>query len=220
MRPHRHRRRAHRTVLPRLLLTALSLLPLSACAGLSGGPIEGRVLEAGTNKPIAEAIVVARWEGHLASYAHGKTVCYHVLTTTTNGEGQYRFPAWNKDITEDWQKNIRPERVLIDAYKPGYRFHSAPEDRANDRVLAPFTGGRGERLEYLSSFTGMQCGSRDNYSKQLAPLYRSIYEEARGLAVTKEERRSVSNRLRDLEEMEFGYDKAWENWRVRERELR
>ncbi|OGI68353.1 MAG: hypothetical protein A2W18_01165 [Candidatus Muproteobacteria bacterium RBG_16_60_9] len=180
------------------MASALCALPLTACAGLSGGPVEGRVLEANTHKPISDVIVVARWKSHLASYAHGKTVCYHVLTTTTNSEGQYQFPAWKEDITADWQKNIRPERVLIDAYKPGYHFDSVPRDRPNDRVLAPFTGGRGgERLLEIERTKQATVGCADPRAngKSLIPLYRALHDEAKPLAATREEESIVSGFL-------------------------
>lgn len=190
----------------RVLMTVIGVLPLAACTGLSGGPIEGRVLEASTRKPIGDAIVVARWEGHLASYAHGKTVCYHVLTTKTNVEGRYQFPAWKKDIAEDWQKNIRPERVLIDVYKPGYRFHSVPQDRPNDRVLALFTGGREERLreiEHLKQST-VGCADPRANGKSLIPLYQALHDEAKPLAKTKEEGVIVSGFLSWIRIIEGG----------------
>ena len=89
---------------------AMVLSPLAAC-GLSGKAIEDQVLEADTNKPIPRAIVVARWQAHLGGWGHGKTVYFHVLTTFTDAQGHYRFPAWKKDATEDWQKHLSEEEV-------------------------------------------------------------------------------------------------------------
>jgi hypothetical protein len=43
-----------------LLLALFLIQPLTGCA-LSGGPVEGRVLDYKTGEPIPEAIVVARW---------------------------------------------------------------------------------------------------------------------------------------------------------------
>ncbi len=196
--------------LPLLLLTVMFFLPLPACA-LSGKAIEGTVLEEGTNKPVPEAIVIARWSGHLATFAHGKTVCYHVLSTTTDENGTYRFPAWKKKITEDWQKNVDPETVVITAHKPGYEEYRPPgyvrteEFKRNIRYLQPFTGGRGERLEYLKRVSGATgCSDKKEIERNLLPLYRALYEEAKGIAVTKEDREKVETLLFGLESIEFG----------------
>lgn len=170
------------------LIAAILLAPMTACA-LSGKAIEGKVLEEGTNKPIPGAIVVARWQGHLATFAHGKTVCYHVLSTTTGENGNYRFPAWKKEVAEDWQKNVRPEDVIIAAHKPGYRESERYEK--NVQYLQPFTGGRGERLQYLDRvISSTSCGDKSTH-QNLYRIHRAVYEEARAIAQTEEEKKQV-----------------------------
>ncbi|MEX2164322.1 MAG: hypothetical protein WD823_08780 [Sulfuricaulis sp.] len=171
------------------LALLVSLLPLTACA-LSGKAIDGKVLEEGTQQPIPSAIVVARWQGHLASWGHGKTVCYHVLTTTSDERGHFHFPAWKKDITEDWQKNIRPEDVLIDAYKPGYGLPTAPSQKREIVLLKPFTGTRGQRFQSLwRNFRATGCHAAGRSARNLYPLYKATYEESKPLAATDEEKR-------------------------------
>lgn len=191
----------------RCLGLLLLCLPVAACA-LSGKAMEGKVLEEGTNRPIPDAIVVARWQGHLASWAHGKTVCYHVLTTTSDASGRYRFAAWKKDITEDWQKNVRPEHVLIDAYKPGYGLPTTSQKR-EIVLLKPFTGTRGERVEYLkrvSSASG--CPSAGTSEKNLLSLRRALLHEAKQLAETKSDQDVIEGFLFQVEAIELGYEAA------------
>jgi len=156
--------------------------PLIACA-LSGGPIEGQVIDERTRKPIVGAVVVARWQGHLASFAHGKTVCYHVLSTTTDRMGRYRFAAWKEDVTEDWQKNIRQEDVLIVAYKSGFEWSGVFSERGDVQYLKPFTGGREERFKYLDRVvSGTSCGSARTSYKNLYPIRLAVYQEAKAIA--------------------------------------
>lgn len=190
-------------------LTA-ALTPLTACATtLSSEPIQGQVLDEGTNNPISGAIVVARWQGHLASWGHGKTVCYHVLSTTSDENGHYRLPAWKKNITEDWQKNIRPENVLIDAYKPGYALPTAPSQKREDVLLKPFTGGRGERLAYLERIEyATRCPSAKESEPNLLPFYRVMHEEAKSLVITKDDQKVADGFLSNIEMIELGYDAA------------
>jgi hypothetical protein len=55
---------------------ALMLISMSACS-LTGGPLQGVVLDKSTNQPIAGAIVVARWHGHWTNLLAGSSsACY------------------------------------------------------------------------------------------------------------------------------------------------
>jgi len=86
--------------------------------------------------------------------------------------------------------------------------------------LQPFTGGREEKLAYLSRMA-VSCSDKKEIEINLLPLYKALYEEARNLTVTrKEDKLKVLYRLRDVERLELGSDKAWENFRQRERELK
>lgn len=195
-----------------IVLFAPLFLPLAACA-LSGKAIEGKVLEEGTNKPIPEAIVIARWSGHLATFAHGKTVCYYVLSTTTDENGIYRFSAWKREITDDWQNNVQPEAVIITVHKPGYEeyrplgYVRAKEFKQYIRYLKPFTGTQEEKLKVIRT-AGVSCGSAGESQKNLLPLYRTLYEEARALAVTKEDKAIVNNFLYKIDLIELPYQDA------------
>lgn len=167
----------------RTILLMFTLLPLTAC-GLSSEPIEGRILEAGTKKPLVGAIVVVRWEGTYSQIAESKTSCYHVETATTDGEGRYKIPGW-------WQMPkgpfFSPGAKDITAYKPGYAEHwPAGYDRTEDykkniRILEPFKGTSGERLKYLMHLSGLaSCyGAKDE--KALFPLQKALFDEAKGL---------------------------------------
>ncbi len=190
-----------------VMLSGLS--PLTACA-LSGSAIEGKVLEEGTNKPIPDAIVIARWNGTAFSFVESPTVCVHVLTTTTDAEGKYRIPAWRKDSPI---KGVRDVHSIVTAHKPGYETHSPPgyarseEFRKNIRNLKPFTGRREERLKYLQSVEGnvRLCRSPEAGEKNLLPLYRALYEEAKSLAKTREDQKIADGFLAGIEIIELGY---------------
>lgn len=122
-----------------LLLTCLCL-PLQACA-LSGGPVDGVVLEEGTNKPIPDAVVVVLWKHH---QGYSGTVCYHVETATSNEKGEYHIPKWSNPSDT---RTLMDPYVSASAYKPGYGLPTQPSQKDQEVLLAPFSGGRGERLE-------------------------------------------------------------------------
>jgi len=206
-----------------LLGVILAVFSLTAC-GLSGGPESGKVIDASTNEPVEGAIVVARWIGHLATWAHGSTNCYHVESTTTDESGEFHIPKWKKEYTEDWQKNVRPRYVDVTVYKPDYQFSPRQlEEQSHLKgvyYIEPFKGSTEERLTYLSS-VAVSCSDKTEIEINLLTLYKSLYKEAKSLAViNKEDKLKVLYRLRDLERLELGSDKAWENFRERERELK
>lgn len=175
----------------RLLFALLMALPLSACA-LSGGPVSGKVLEEGTDKPITGAIVVVRWKGDLPSFADSKTVCYHVASTVSDEAGHYHIAAWRKEATADWQKRIINKEFIVEAYKVGYGFPKVPSLRDEIVYLAPFKGGSAERLEYLIRIiSANNCPSAGSSSKNLYPMYKAMYEEANAISTTAEDRKMV-----------------------------
>ncbi|BAU48296.1 Uncharacterized protein (Precursor) [Sulfurifustis variabilis] len=169
------------TIIMAVLFLA-GVLPLNGCATSSAPPrepVEGRVLEQGTNRPIPGAIVIARWRGHMPVFpADGQSVCYHVESATTDEEGRYRFPVFDE---EPRHRRIRYKYIQVDAYQPGYEWSGASEG-GKVQYLAPFIGGREERLKYLARLSGVVgCYGADN-EKPLVPVYKTLYEEARSIA--------------------------------------
>jgi hypothetical protein len=203
-----------------LLFVIPAILPLAACSSSgswSGGVVKGRVLEYRTNKPIPGAIVVVQWEGNASAVVDSQTVCIYVDSTVSDDQGRYKFDAWRKPATFSGVSDIRPE---VTAYKAGYGERHRPYVVVEGKTyLVQFIGTHQERLEYLRSFRRMECGAEENDAPKLIPLYKAIYEEARGLAVTKEEQRLLIDVLRNLEDMEYGSAKSDDNWRKRMKEL-
>jgi len=197
--------------LTQLALGILFTLPLTACA-LSGEALEGRVLEDGTNKPVPQAIVIARWSGTAFSFVESPSVCVHVLTTTTDAEGKYRFPAWRKDSPI---KGVRDVHPIITAHKPGYEAYLPPgyayteAFKQNIRYLQPFTGTREERLKYLERVFGSTgCGAQDESEKNLIPFLKALYDEAQGIAQTKDDKKLLEFIRYAMEKIELGYEQA------------
>lgn len=172
----------------------LATFSLTACV-LSGGPENGKVIDATTNTPVEDAIVVARWIGHLATWAHGSTNCYHVESTTTDKNGEFHIPKWEKNYTEDWQKNISPRYVDITAYKPGYQLSPRQiEEQSPPKgiyYIEPFKGSREERLEYLLHLSGLVGCRSAGDEKTLIAVYKSLYDEAKTTATSDDDKSSL-----------------------------
>jgi len=173
----------------RLMLMLPTLLPLSACA-LSGGPVVGQVLEEGTHKPVPGAIVVVRWRGVLPGFADSRMVCYHVASTITDEAGRYRIPAWSKEAEKDWQRRIIDKEFRAVAYKAGYGLPAKPSQKEKIVYVAPFNGGVKERFEYLNRvISSTSCVSAGTSYRSLYRIRSAIYEEARAIAQTVDEKR-------------------------------
>lgn len=173
-----------------IVLFAPLFLPLTACA-LSGDAIEGKVLEEGTKRPIPGAIVVARWLGNLFAFAESQTVCVHVLSTTTDAAGKYRFPAWRKKSDIGWVRSVHP---VVIVHKTGYEAHLPPgygrteEYRKYIRYLKPSAEMSAERLRYLLHLSGMiDCHSAGN-EKSLVSVYKTLYDEAKKITSSDEDK--------------------------------
>lgn len=181
----------------RVLLMLLTLSPLSACA-LSGGPVVGQVVEEGTHKPIAGAIVVAKWMGSVPAFADSQTVCVHVESAVTDQEGKYELPRWSKPSTVGpTVMNLGP---VVTAYKPGYAWPTKPSQKEEIVYLTAFKGGTNERLDYLSRvISATSCVSAGESYKNLYRVKRAVYEEARTVAQTADEKRRAE-RFRELAE--------------------
>ena len=185
----------------RLILMLPTLLPLSACA-LSGGPVVGQVLEEGTYKPVPGAIVVVRWIGRTTSgswFVEARDVCYHVETVVTDEQGQYKTAAWTQEQSKDY--TLKYHSFSVDAYKPGFGWPTKPSQNNDIVYLATFKGGTRERLDYLGRvISGTSCGGAAGESlKYLYRLTRAVYEEARTVAQTADEKRRAE-RFRELAE--------------------
>ena len=181
-------RRMHRLI-RNIASAALALTALSACAQMQ--PVEGQVLEQGTDKPIEGAIVVARWKGD--GY-HG-TICFHVESTVSDENGYYYISppettSPHADLPDQW--------VNATAHKEGYvRAKRSPLDV---NYLVPFAGDASERMAYLKVMIGAtSCVSAGDSRKNLYAIRRALYEEANAIAETEEERKTVEWLLRRSE---------------------
>lgn len=171
------------------LISLLLLLPLTAC-GLSSGSISGKVLEEGTGKPISGAIVVVRWKGYVSAIVDAQTVCVYVESATTDERGKYRVGGWSKSSTMGPVFDVKP---VVSAYKVGYGLPSVPAQKDEEVYLALFKGARGERLKYLMRMlSATSCPSAGSSSKNLYPMYKAMYEEAKLISVTAEDSKAVS----------------------------
>jgi hypothetical protein len=189
---------------------------------LSGGPVDGQVLDYDTGQPVTGAFVVAKWGGSLLS---GQSICVHVETTVSDERGRYHIGTWSQQPPA----LVFSAALTLDVYKTGQESTSSPlfyvgyegktwvvfhRDRPNvvlqtfrdeesaRRATHPtniyvkrFVGTQDERIRYLrgSAFAGIGCDGGGASQRNLYPLQKAAFQEAKALATTAEHEKLLKN---------------------------
>lgn len=171
----------------RLVLLWLAILFLTACV-LSSCAVSGKVVEDGTNKPIAGAFVAALWEGIVSVPGHAHQVCVHIEGAITDANGKYKFDRWSKS-SSGFVSDLEPD---VTSYKAGYGWPDHTSQKREVELLTPFRGTKEDRLKFLLRVvSATRCASAGSSSKNIYPMYKAIYEEAKSIAVTAEDWQTV-----------------------------
>jgi hypothetical protein len=128
-----------------------------------------------------------------------------IETATTDPSGNFRFPRWRGDYPNSFY-----------TYKAGYVFAEMKgfgplKSIPNPLELQVFSGTTRARLEELRRLTARTwCDSAAETGTQenLLPLWRTIYEEARSIAQTREDEEQVDFFLTRVEEIVLGWQVA------------
>jgi hypothetical protein len=205
-----------------LLLLASSML-LTACStgqySTTVQPVEGVITHYETGEPIPDVFVVARWTGTSGGLGHsGGAICFHVEVTKTDGAGRYYIPV--PEIRPEYASYRRP-RILITAYKPGYREPywendvPAPPDRlikSSEYSIA--------RIDYLGDvLKDTDCRQANGGEKNLLAIRQAIYQEVKSMENYISDKSLISWYLMQVEQLEYGYDSAADRHNERRMQL-
>lgn len=175
------------------LLFALVALLLSGCVTSRDMLARtGQVIDWDTKEPIAGAIVVASWHGTVGKVVQRQSTCYHVESTMTDDNGQYRMPVkvggpvWVADKTMD-----------LMAYKAGYRESRDEQGQLRGRhdkdgviYLGVDRRDRKQRFSYVRNIH-MACSNAGTSETELLSVWTARYLEAKELAELESELRWV-----------------------------
>ncbi len=103
-------------VLVLILVPILSVPVVKAYSRLGvAGPVAGKVIEAGTGRPIEGAFVVVNW-----TYYFWHSACFHVQVAETNADGEFAIPRQIRHVAlPAGHPNV--SRAVVAVYKRGYR---------------------------------------------------------------------------------------------------
>lgn len=153
--------------------------------------LQGSVLDAKTNKPVGDGIVVGVW-GTMQS---GKIHCFDTQDATTNSKGSYVMVPSN-DVSTLVRDKLRDASSWIFVHKVGYRMTKfSPADNTESEQSMPLLNGRDvylevdikapqQRLKYLMDLSAAAyCYWNDVENKNLIRFHDSLYQEARNIGV-------------------------------------
>jgi hypothetical protein len=197
------------------LLTLLLMIPLTSHA-LSIGPVDGQVLDYDSGQPIEGAIVIGLWQGEYFQIVESKSACVHAESTVSDANGRYHIDGWagpTFELGAHLQTNaykagfesthgplgyVGLEGKWVVFRTDGSReiTQTFPDKESaiaathpNDVYLKPFTGTPAQRLAYISRsiFSGMNCTQAGASRRNLYPLQKAAYQEAKPLATTRDD---------------------------------
>jgi len=105
---------------------------VALCASYSAAALSGRVVDASTQLPMADVVVVAHWQlvgGFMEARPAGELKIYE---TTTDSEGRFTFPSWGP------VQVLRPDVMLrnsdpeLHLFKSGYAITNVGNQLRND----------------------------------------------------------------------------------------
>ena len=170
-----------------LLSSALLALTLSACAtpGLySAQSIEARVVDAETEQPIKDVIVVAHWQ-LMGGLEGGNPVGQlMVMEALSDEQGRFYFPAWEKwHWGQGWLGDEDPELII---FKSDFRYISV----TNSEYTRPLKyrdarkpSGSSKRISFWNGETIRMerfKGNAQEYAQHVYTLGRALYWARRG----------------------------------------
>jgi hypothetical protein len=116
-----------------LIILSAGTINLTACALVyTAEPMEARVVEAGTQKPLAGVVVVAHWQlvqGTMVGSNLGGQL--EVMEAVTDPEGRFGFPGFGPKTALGGQYLDDQDPELI-FFKPGYEYRTLRNEYQGD----------------------------------------------------------------------------------------
>ena len=152
----------------------------------------GQVLDTHTKKPIKDVYLVAKWTGY-GGVVGVRTICYHVESSKTDDNGQFMIPEFYEGFGD---ASYDRRHAIIYLYAPGYiesKYHRSSYYKQKKYFLEKFIGTTKERFSYFTHTARSQnCHDAGESNSNVFAAYKAIYNEAKLLAKTTEEKNDVN----------------------------
>lgn len=166
-----------------------------------------QVIDVDTGKPLEGVIVLAKWRGRKNLIVETQGTCYHVATATTDKKGWFEIPSFNEGFGK---ASISGKFRVFNFYRKGYVFYSKTRFNTfheKQFYMKKFKGTKEDRFKFLSGFNA-SCHSSGDSEKDSYNIRKSIYEEAKLLVFSKEQKRLLEYLLWSAEDSLYGVIEA------------
>ncbi len=174
-----------------------------ACTAGTGLAESGVARDKATGQPIAGAIVVAEWNGHLQMAVQPFSTCYKVAVAISDARGRFDLPAFSWDLRPYLMGRTRGVRI----FATGRR--ESPESDAHSLriVMEPDTRPPAEQMgRILDPLRSRGC--EGNREANFLPLLVAVRRELAGLPPSAESRKQAEWLTYEIEELELGEAEA------------
>jgi hypothetical protein len=175
--------------------------------------LEGKVIDGSTGQPLAGVYVIGAWQVEIPFPGKSASGCLKLELVRTDDQGAFELSNWSGSVLA----HLFGKEDLNDYYyKQGYRWEKGRPTIGEIVAMVPDVRPPGRQLDRIGDLVEKaDCGPWDDRRAKVLPLYRSMYEEAEPMAVSYEERRSLSGILFMVERLELGEKQAQENSALR-----
>jgi hypothetical protein len=141
-------------------------------------PVSGKVVDAETNMPIDDVIVIGYWPASIDFSPDSSEVTVEVLEAVTNKEGSYNIPGWSKKSYGTFTYS-RPRMIF---YKTGYEIKILHNEFSFEKFserpsyYRPWSAEWDGKTIQLKSFKGDNIAyrkylNRKHYSTDFRPIF-------------------------------------------------
>jgi hypothetical protein len=160
-----------------VFVVSLGLHSVSAQAG------SGLVLDEGTKKPLVGVYIWAEWHAGVVNPAISKSKCYAFAMTQTDEKGKFKL----RDFSWNFEPWLYDRRRGVGYYLAGYELVEKGDTDPSIVYMRRYVGAPLKYLRSTLNGVGEDCIAV-NGRKILLPLYKAMYEEAKIIAISPEEK--------------------------------
>jgi hypothetical protein len=195
---------------PRLrLLLASALVVGATIVSPASYALEGTVIDGSTGAPLAGVYVIGAWWVSISMPVKSMSGCSKLEVVRTDEQGRFALSTWSGSI----RAHLFGDENLNDYYYlKGYRWETGRPSNRETVVLVPDTRSAIFQLDRIGQLMEKaDCGPLEQRKVLALPMYQAMYDEARPMASSYDERRSLSSLLFMVESLAVGEKRAHDN---------
>jgi hypothetical protein len=175
--------------------------------------LEGTVADGSTGTPLAGVYVIGAWQINIGMPGRSNSGCSKLEVVRSDAQGRFVLSTWSGSVLAYL---FGDENLNVYYYMRGYRWEKGSEVLGETAVLVPDIRPARQQLDRIGDLMGKaDCGSLEERKAKALAVYRLMYDEARGMAESFDERQSLSGMLFMVEWLDLGEKQAHENSTLR-----